>query len=145
LKRAIFADLLTENRKIESNLMEPIIIENVLKNFIENELGSEAEFFYTLLKIFSGFLGELEAAKFDGTADNLEHLKNLAHKIKSSCQSYGAEALRNVLVELELAAKDQEKEKVRSLYDEVLQLSKPTLAEINRISAAILKGDRQSA
>lgn len=124
--------------------MAQLVNEEILQDFIANELSSDREFFQNLLKIFVVFLGELELVKYDGSEENLDKLKNLAHKIKSSCQSYGAEALRSALLDLELACKAGEKEKVKLHYSEVLNLLGPTLESINLFSNLFFNGEKKS-
>jgi hypothetical protein len=92
--------------------MAQLVDEQVLRSFIVNELSFEIEIFQSLLKIYRGYLVDIQSVKYDGSEVHLENLGSLAHKIKSSCQLYGAEALRDVLIDLELASRVRDKQKV---------------------------------
>ena len=123
---------LTSSRGV--NYMESLISKPLLKEFIENELDFERELFDKLFGFLNKYLDELVAEKYTGTPENMENLGLLAHKVKASCHSFGAEVLHLELQSLESASKNSDQEKTKIHFIKITEIYQDTLKLIKKIS-----------
>ena len=99
-----------------------------LYKLVSEELDSDYEVFENLFTILRTQYKQLE--NVDKNQITLNELSELAHKIKSSSRSFGADTLVSHLETMESASKQNDKNKAIKSLENVQNSIKPTLEEI---------------
>lgn len=86
-----------------------------VKRYLEEELFGDKEVFAQLLTCFAEDINEFKAAE-----GNLQLIYRSAHKLKPTCEVYGALQLSWQMAELESAAKEKQVENALALYKQIL-------------------------
>ena len=110
--------------------MNQLVDLETLRSFIEDELEFDEKFIQKIVLTFESYLENLRAIGYSGTKENIEEIRLMAHKIKSSCSSFGANSLKSKLEELEQAAANNDGHLVKRLYEEVHPLSIKTFDSV---------------
>lgn len=106
--------------------------EKRLQNFIQDELSGDEASFKELLIILEGFFQEI--LNFSRSQSGLEDLKLLSHKVKSSCRSFAALTLADLLEKTEHAANDQKEQEAFDYWEKAKLEIPKTSAELKRLS-----------
>jgi HPt (histidine-containing phosphotransfer) domain-containing protein len=122
------------------------LIDRVLLNdFICEQLGEDKAFFDNLLSLLAVQLQEYGAEVFTGTPENVVELGKGAHRLKSSCQSFGATGLVELLHDIEIAAKASDAAAVETLFKQTVAVLPKIVSEITTLSNEIFSGRKISA
>lgn len=125
--------------------MPEIVSRKQLNSFIKNELFYDEEFFNKLLNILISEFNKLKVDNSIGAGLNFDALATAAHKLKSSCKSFGATYLSQQLQDLEQAAKSKNVSQAHDLYMGLLKCSDQTFEEIRSFSTTIFAEGKKSA
>jgi HPt (histidine-containing phosphotransfer) domain-containing protein len=99
-----------------------------IQRYIDEELFGEVEVFKELVRCFGDEIAELKSAGVD-----LKSMHQAAHKLKPTCETYGALLLARQLADLETSAKDKQLEKSIKLYQEILPHLETVLSQLKAI------------
>jgi HPt (histidine-containing phosphotransfer) domain-containing protein len=124
--------------------MKNIINEPKLETFIKEELELDMDFAMRIFSIFKKYVKELQDEGFNGSDENIENMRLMAHKLKSSCISFGAEPLAERLEELEQAATNKNLNSVQALYINSTELTYETVRSLEVLLKTILERGQKS-
>lgn len=111
------------------------IDQNVLKKFLEYELGADSEVIDRLKTIFFEQIEELITIP----TSQLDPIAKQAHKLKASAHSFGAAQLVVLLVDTEKAAKNGDISSVEKLISDIKAQRQQLENEISDIQESLLK------
>lgn len=107
-----------------------VIETSILRESLSEVIDFDRNRAYKLFGTFKKYSEEIISEGYTGTAENADNLKNMAHRLKSCCNFFGAIPLEAALEKLEQMAATNKIENIRSLYFEVTQLAKETVSEL---------------
>ena len=90
------------------------------KKELLDRLGGNEQQFKKFVDMFLDLMpGEIENLKAVLDGDDLEQIRQQAHKIKGSCAVISAYALRDTALGIENAAKEDDLQKAKSLFEKL--------------------------
>ncbi|MGE4133146.1 MAG: Hpt domain-containing protein [Bdellovibrionales bacterium] len=110
--------------------MADLIDHEALEIFLRDEIDNNMKLAYDLLEVFADYTQELENYDVQSTAQNLNRLREMSHRLKSSCHSFGAQALLTELEVLEKVSGSGDYERSKQSLNLAQALSQKTIQRL---------------
>lgn len=117
----------------------------VFENFLNQELSSDKELFDTLFSIFENYINEFSQLSVSDSPEDRQSLSKMAHKLRSSSLSFGAEVLAEELVHIEQLAPDIKIEELQGLFASCVVTGKETVEKISDLAHKYLQENAKVA
>ncbi len=124
---------------------KPLVDDSIFKNLYFDILQGEAKELENLTGFYKKHILELTEFELMNTQDSKIKLGKVAHKLKSSCQSFGTLALLEKLETLESGISEMEFTEIENLFKQCLALSSQTLLKLDELSKKLVSEQTKSA
>lgn len=113
---------------------ENIVDREKLVQFMEN-MECNKELYNSLLGHLDAYFKELEAVEPQNDAETLTKMGHLAHKLKSSCDSFGSTKLKDLFYAMEKAGRNQDFTTMKQNFETVFSIRQKFFDELRQFEA----------